>query len=123
MSPALSKRIEVIESDFARLEAETSTSESESQAEFERFSDDSAQDKAVKSTDLYLSNFSCCTPVFFAILVILHTCIFRDARCASERERSERERKIAKSRTAHDCSRIARARYPRASRKIQVCSD
>jgi len=44
--------LEVIESDFARLEAETSTSESESQAEFERFSDDSAQDKAVKNMDL-----------------------------------------------------------------------
>jgi hypothetical protein len=44
--------LEVIESDFARLEAETSTSESESQSEFERFSDDSAQDKAVKNMDL-----------------------------------------------------------------------
>merc|ERR1719207_259821 len=44
--------LEVIESDFARLEAETSTAESEAQAEFERFSDDSAQDKAVKNMDL-----------------------------------------------------------------------
>merc|ERR550537_1095164 len=44
--------LEVIESDFARLEAETSTSESEAQAEVERFSDDSAQDKAVKNMDL-----------------------------------------------------------------------
>ena len=32
-----------------------------------------------------------CAPVFFAILVILHTCIFRDARA-----KRERERKIAK---------------------------
>ena len=37
----------------------------------------------------YFSKFSRCTPVFFAILVILHTCIFREARCASEREHSE----------------------------------
>merc|ERR1719240_1524246 len=44
--------LEVIESDFARLEAETSTAESEAEAEFERFSDDSAQDKAVKNMDL-----------------------------------------------------------------------
>jgi hypothetical protein len=44
--------LEVIESDFARLEAETTTAESEAQAEFERFSDDSAQDKAVKNMDL-----------------------------------------------------------------------
>jgi len=43
--------IEVIESDFARLEADTSTAESEAQAEFEKFSDDSAQDKAVKNMD------------------------------------------------------------------------
>jgi len=44
--------LEVIESDFARLEAETSTSESEAADEFQRFSDDSSQDKAVKNMDL-----------------------------------------------------------------------
>ena len=37
---------------------------------------------------LYLSNFSRCTPVFYAM---------RDARCASERERSERERSASAS--------------------------
>merc|ERR1719253_75173 len=43
--------IEVIESDFARLEAETESSEDEAQDEFQRFSDESEKDKAVKGAD------------------------------------------------------------------------
>merc|ERR1719240_5903 len=48
--------LEVIQSDFARLESETSTAESEADEEFTRFSDDSSQDKAVKSMDLENKN-------------------------------------------------------------------
>merc|ERR1719197_1503778 len=44
--------LEVIESDFARLLSETSSSEDESQKEFEQFSNDSAQDKAVKGAEM-----------------------------------------------------------------------
>jgi hypothetical protein len=44
--------LEVIQGDFARLETETGVAEKEAEAEFERFSDDSAQDKSVKSMDL-----------------------------------------------------------------------
>merc|ERR1719161_3050638 len=44
--------LEVIQSDFARLEAETRSAESEGENDFESFSDESAQDKAVKRTDL-----------------------------------------------------------------------
>merc|ERR1719327_140003 len=44
--------LEVIESDFARLISETSASETDSQNEFEEFSADSAQDKAVKEQDV-----------------------------------------------------------------------
>merc|ERR1719169_130821 len=44
--------LEVIQSDFARLETETATAESEAEEEYTRFSDDSSQDKAVKSMDL-----------------------------------------------------------------------
>jgi hypothetical protein len=44
--------LEVIQSDFARLEAETRAAESEGENDFEKFSDESAQDKAVKNTDL-----------------------------------------------------------------------
>jgi len=44
--------LEVIESDFARLEADTTTAESEAANEFQKFSDDSSQDKAVKQMDL-----------------------------------------------------------------------
>merc|ERR1719331_1856961 len=44
--------LEVIQGDFARLESETTTSESAADEEFTRFSDDSSQDKAVKNTDL-----------------------------------------------------------------------
>jgi len=44
--------LEVIQSDFARLEAETSSSESEAADEFDRFSAESAKDKAVKQTSL-----------------------------------------------------------------------
>jgi uncharacterized coiled-coil DUF342 family protein len=44
--------LEVIQSDFARVIAETRTSESDAQGEFDNFSADSAQDKAVKETDL-----------------------------------------------------------------------
>jgi len=48
--------LEVIQSDFARLESETSTAESEADEEFTRFTDDSSQDKAVKSMDLENKN-------------------------------------------------------------------
>jgi hypothetical protein len=44
--------LQVIESDFARLETETTTSESQAEEEYTKFSDDSAQDKAVKNMDL-----------------------------------------------------------------------
>merc|ERR1719446_534585 len=44
--------LEVIQSDFARLEAETRAAESAGSDEFQRFSDESAKDKAVKQTDL-----------------------------------------------------------------------
>jgi len=44
--------IEVIQSDFARLEAETSTAESEAAAQYQKLSDESSQDKAVKQMDL-----------------------------------------------------------------------
>merc|ERR1719156_3673 len=44
--------LEVIESDFARLISETSASETSAQTEFEEFSADSAQDKAVKTQDV-----------------------------------------------------------------------
>jgi len=43
--------LEVIESDFARLLAETTADEQENAAEFEKLSNDSAEDKAVKETD------------------------------------------------------------------------
>merc|ERR1719352_165973 len=44
--------IEVIASDFARLEAETNTAESEAAEQYQKFSDESAQDKAVKQMDI-----------------------------------------------------------------------
>merc|ERR1719155_183695 len=44
--------LEVIQADFARLEAETESSEQEAEKAFDRFSAESAQDKAVKSTQL-----------------------------------------------------------------------
>jgi len=44
--------LEVIQSDFARLEAETSSSEAEASKEFDRFSAESSKDKAVKNTQL-----------------------------------------------------------------------
>merc|ERR1719161_1487489 len=44
--------LEVIQSDFARLEAETRSAESEGENDFESFGDESAKDKAVKQTDL-----------------------------------------------------------------------
>merc|ERR1719182_1309670 len=43
--------LEVIESDFARLLAETTADEQENAAEYEKLSNDSAEDKAVKETD------------------------------------------------------------------------
>merc|ERR1719163_66672 len=43
--------LEVIESDFARLLAETTADEQENGAEYEKLSNDSAEDKAVKETD------------------------------------------------------------------------
>jgi len=44
--------LQVIESDFARLETETSSSEEQAEEEYTKFTDDSAQDKAVKNMDL-----------------------------------------------------------------------
>merc|ERR1719460_2010728 len=44
--------IEVIQSDFARLEAETTAAEAEGQKEYDSFMSDSAVDKAQKSTDI-----------------------------------------------------------------------
>jgi hypothetical protein len=44
--------LEVIQGDFARLESETTTAESAADEEYTRFTDDSSEDKAVKSTDL-----------------------------------------------------------------------
>merc|ERR1719281_2436313 len=44
--------IEVIQSDFARLEAETATAESEAANQYQTLSDESSQDKAVKQMDL-----------------------------------------------------------------------
>merc|ERR1719321_751529 len=43
--------LEVVESDFARLESDTAAAESESQRAFDDFIADSRKDKAVKSTD------------------------------------------------------------------------
>jgi len=43
--------LEVCESDFARLEADTASGEEESAAEYEKFMSDSAEDKAVKTTN------------------------------------------------------------------------
>merc|ERR1719321_1645946 len=44
--------IEVIQSDFARLEAETSAAEGEAAKQYEEFMNDSNIDKAQKSSDL-----------------------------------------------------------------------
>merc|ERR1719393_1050441 len=44
--------IEVIQSDFARLESETSAAEAEAQKEFDEFMSDSAVDKAQKTKDI-----------------------------------------------------------------------
>lgn len=44
--------LEVIQSDFARVISETRTSEADAQHEFDTFSADSAQDKAVKEADI-----------------------------------------------------------------------
>jgi len=44
--------LEVIESDFARLEADTKTAEAESQAEYDKFMTDSTVDKAQKVQDI-----------------------------------------------------------------------
>merc|ERR1719305_831709 len=44
--------LEVIESDFARLEAETSQNEEAAQAEYDQFMDDSNIDKAQKEKDI-----------------------------------------------------------------------
>merc|ERR1719393_1250141 len=43
--------LEVIESDFARLLAETTADEAENAADYEKLSNDTAEDKAVKETD------------------------------------------------------------------------
>merc|ERR1719152_403084 len=44
--------IEVIQSDFARLEAETKASEDQAQTEYDEFMSDSAVDKASKTKDI-----------------------------------------------------------------------
>merc|ERR1712224_216285 len=44
--------LEVIESDFARLEAETKAAEEQAQKEFDQFMTDSTVDKAAKTTDI-----------------------------------------------------------------------
>merc|ERR1719240_1968813 len=44
--------IEVIQSDFARLESETSANEEQAQEEYDKFMGDSTTDKAKKSTDI-----------------------------------------------------------------------
>merc|ERR1719263_2032026 len=44
--------IEVIQSDFARLESETSASETEAQKEYDEFASDSSVDKGQKSADI-----------------------------------------------------------------------
>merc|ERR1719456_253489 len=44
--------IEVIQSDFARLEAETKASEDQAQKEYDEFMSDSAVDKAQKAKDI-----------------------------------------------------------------------
>jgi len=44
--------IEVIQSDFARLESETSSSEAEAQKQYDEFMGDSSVDKGQKSTDI-----------------------------------------------------------------------
>jgi cell division septum initiation protein DivIVA len=44
--------LEVIQSDFARLEAETTAAEAQSQKEYDQFMDDSSVDKAQKSKDI-----------------------------------------------------------------------
>merc|ERR1711861_103010 len=44
--------IEVIQSDFARLESETSASEAESQKQYDEFMSDSSVDKAQKTKDI-----------------------------------------------------------------------
>merc|ERR1719482_534075 len=48
--------LEVIQGDFARLETETATAESEADEEYTKFSDDSSSDKAVKNMDLENKN-------------------------------------------------------------------
>ena len=44
--------LEVIESDFARLEADTKSAEASAQKEYDEFMDDSSDDKAKKATDI-----------------------------------------------------------------------
>merc|ERR1711918_114710 len=44
--------LEVIQSDFARLEAETTAAEAQAQKEYDQFMDDSSVDKAQKSKDI-----------------------------------------------------------------------
>merc|ERR1739848_341817 len=44
--------IEVIQSDFARLESETTAAETEAQKQYDEFMSDSAVDKAQKSADI-----------------------------------------------------------------------
>jgi len=44
--------LEVIESDFARLEADTKSAEASAQKEYDEFMDDSSSDKAKKATDI-----------------------------------------------------------------------
>ena len=44
--------LEVIESDFARLEADTKSAKASAQKEYDEFMDDSSDDKAKKATDI-----------------------------------------------------------------------
>merc|ERR1719453_1149797 len=48
--------LEVIESDFARLEADTTAAEESSQKEYDSFMSDSKTDKSKKSTDIEHKN-------------------------------------------------------------------
>ena len=84
-------------------------------------------------TTCILGDFSCCTPVFYAILVILHTCIFRDARARAKNETRKKREQSRKNReksrnyqrctTARASLALATLALARASRKIQVRSD
>merc|ERR1719371_88851 len=54
--------IEVIQSDFARLESETSTAEAEGKKEYDEFMSDSSADKEAKSKDIESKSGCTSTP-------------------------------------------------------------